>query len=127
MRSIIALIFSKKTYPVRFVNVFLIFFQILPYSAFATSCAFSGIIEEVESRATKRRLGYVEAFKAAAAPDPDGLHLVISDQALRELWRSYTSPGLGVELLIICMWYADSAQTPAAFSRQPFSARKFAI
>jgi hypothetical protein len=55
--------------------------------------------EEVESRAAKRRLGYVEAFKAAATPDPDGLHLVISDQVSRELWRAYTAPGLGDELL----------------------------
>ena len=57
-------------------------------------------IAEVESRAAVRLPGYVAAFKAAARLEADGEHLIISQEALRELWAAYTAPGLGDELLM---------------------------
>ena len=56
-------------------------------------------LAEVESRAAIRKPGYVEAFKAAATLDPDGEHLTIPQETLRQIWAEYTAPGLGDELL----------------------------
>lgn len=56
-------------------------------------------IEELEGRAAMRKPGYVAAFKAAAKAEADGRHLLIAEEALRELWAQYTAPGLGDELL----------------------------
>jgi hypothetical protein len=56
-------------------------------------------LAELESRAGKRKPGYVEAFMSVAKLEEDGQHLLISEEALRHLWRTHTAPGLGDELL----------------------------
>jgi len=56
-------------------------------------------LAELESRAGKRKPGYVEAFMSVARMEADGQHLLISEDALRQLWRTHTAPGLGDELL----------------------------
>jgi hypothetical protein len=56
-------------------------------------------VAEVEGWAAMRLPGYVEAFKAAAVAEPDGQHLLITQEALRVIWSRYTAPGLGDELL----------------------------
>jgi hypothetical protein len=49
-------------------------------------------LRELESRAATRKAGYVEAFKAAATPDPQSsAHLLINSEILKNLIRRYSN------------------------------------
>ena len=50
---------------------------------------------EIESRALERAPGYVEALLAAGRPDPDGVHWLIPQEKLLEVWARFGAPPAG--------------------------------
>jgi hypothetical protein len=49
-------------------------------------------LRELESRVATRKAGYVEAFKAAAKPDPQShAHLLIDSATLKDLIRQHSN------------------------------------